>query len=156
MTLELTAWQQVDLVAAATITCVADTYARLAWAADYGTLEEYAALLHPDVVWEMPALPATGLPAQVRSGRDEVLAGASERRASGIQGPGSATWHVLTNVAVTPVADSAGTEATATAYWHFITGVNDKPRLLSTGVYRDRFVRAEAGWVLAHRTIQRG
>lgn len=144
-----TARQTADVV-----TLVTNAYARLAQAADLGTLEEYTALLHPDVVWEMPAMPATGLPAQVRTGRDEVLAGAVQRREQGIQGPGSHTWHVLANVAVTP--DPDGGVATARAYWFFWRDVDARATLVSTGVYTDRFVDSPDGWLLRHRVISQG
>ncbi|WP_300681349.1 nuclear transport factor 2 family protein [Nocardioides sp.] len=141
--------------AASVITQIQNLYARLAQAADYGTLEEYGALLHTDLIWEMPHSPGAAIAQQVRRGREDVLAGARERRTAGIQGPGTATWHVLTNIAVTPGADGAG-EAYGVAYWHFYSDVDTTPVLRSTGVYRDRFVHTTDGWVLAHRQIGRG
>ncbi|MGW0176762.1 nuclear transport factor 2 family protein [Rhodococcus sp. NPDC003322] len=140
-----------DIEQAAQITLVASLYARLAQAADFGTLEEYGALLAEDVVWEYPGVEANNLPAQVRRGRGDALTGARERRESGLQGPGTGTLHVVTNISVTPNAD--GESATSMAYWHFVTGLPGTPAIRSSGVYRDRFVRTPQGWVLAHRRI---
>jgi len=141
-----------DVEQASQIALVRNLYGLLTHAIDYGTLEEYGDLLAEDVVWELPEQPETGLPAQVRRGRDDALRGAAERREAGIQGPGTATWHVVTNIGVTPGVG----EANAMAYWHFYRGVDSTPELKLTGVYRDRFVRAQGGWVLAHRRISSG
>jgi 3-phenylpropionate/cinnamic acid dioxygenase small subunit len=135
------------------IALIANLYARLAQAADYGTLDEYSRLLAPDVTWQMPEQPEFELPTQLRRGRDDALRGAAERRASGLQGPGSATWHVVTNVAVTIENNS---EASGIAYWHFYGGVDGKPDVRATGLYRDRFVLSDEGWLLAERSITRG
>lgn len=141
-----------DIERAAQITLVTDLYSRLAQAADFGTLEEYGALLAEDVVWEYPGVGDVGLEAQVRCGKADALAGAVERRESGLQGPGTGTLHVVTNIAVTP----GDGEATSTAYWHFVTGVGAATVIHASGVYRDRFVRTASGWVLAHRRISQG
>lgn len=137
-----------DLDRAARITLVTDTISRLAQAADFGTLDEYGALLTDDIVWELPG-GASGLAAQVRRGREDALAGARERRHAGIQGPGTGTMHVITNVSVDPGAD----DATSMAYWHFVVGVGAAPTIRSSGVYRDRFVRSAGVWQLAHRRV---
>ncbi|GAA1844271.1 hypothetical protein GCM10009836_24610 [Pseudonocardia ailaonensis] len=129
---------------------VADLLARIAQAADLDTLEEYGELLAEDIVWVMPENPATGLPAQRREGRADVLAGARERRASGLQGPGSGARHLVSTIVVTP----SGDQARARSYFQFVGGGSGTPVLLSTGVYEDRFVRSEGGgWLLAERRI---
>ncbi|MEU5696841.1 nuclear transport factor 2 family protein [Actinosynnema sp. NPDC020468] len=77
---------------------VADVVARLAHTADDGTVEEYLALVAPDAEWVMPD---RGLvPAQVRRGHGELAEGVRARRADGVQGPGSATRHVVTGTSV--------------------------------------------------------
>ncbi|MGN5235952.1 nuclear transport factor 2 family protein [Rhodococcus sp. SJ-3] len=134
---------------AARITVVTNAISCLAQAADFGTLEEYGSLLSADIVWEFPGGGGSGLVAQVRRGREDALAGARERRADGVQGPGTGTMHVITNVSVDP----AGDDATSMAYWHFVTGVGGTPVIRSSGVYRDRFVRTASGWQLTHRRI---
>jgi len=131
------------------ITLITDVISRLAQAADFGTLEEYGALLSDDVVWEYPGAAAIAVPAQVRRGRTDVMTGARERRDIGVQGPGTGTLHVVTNVSVLP----DGREAQSMAYWRFYAGVGEAPVLRSMGVYRDRFVRENQDWLLAHRRI---
>jgi ketosteroid isomerase-like protein len=136
---------------AAAITEVSNLYARLAQAADYGTLEEYSQLLADDVVWDLEELPGGLLPTQIRRGRAEVLEGAEERRVDAIQGPGTETWHVIDNISVVP--DETG--ADGMAYFFTYADVNGTPSIRSAGVYRDRFVRTENGWVLAYRRARR-
>lgn len=131
---------------------VAEVLKRVARAADVGSLEEYAALLTADMVWEMPANPATGLPAQTRRGRDDVMAGVVERRSSGGQGPGSATRHVVDTVSV----DSGGDGATALSSWQFYADTSSSPRLVSMGTYRDELRRADGSWQLSVRRISLG
>ncbi|HET8993625.1 MAG TPA: nuclear transport factor 2 family protein [Rhodococcus sp. (in: high G+C Gram-positive bacteria)] len=141
-----------DLERAARITLVTNAISCLAQAADFGTLEEYGALLAEDLVWEFPGGTGSGLAAQVRRGREDALAGARERRESGVQGPGTGTMHVITNASVVP----GDGEATSMAYWHFVTGVGGTPAVRSSGIYRDRFVHTADGWQLAHRRISVG
>lgn len=134
-------------------TLISNVISRLAHAADFGTLEEYGALMADDVVWEYPGGSAVDLEPQVRRGIGDVLTGARERRESGIQGPGTETRHVVTNVAVEP----GDGQARSMAYWHYFGNTKGTPTLLATGIYRDRFVLMSTGdWVLAHRRITVG
>jgi ketosteroid isomerase-like protein len=145
--------EKAAVLRSAEIVLVTETIARLTHAADHGTLEEYGELLDPDVVWEMSGNPATGLAPQVRRGREEVLAGAVQRRADGIQGPGTASRHVVTNTAV----DQRGDVASAVSYWRFYRQTLGTPRLASAGVYHDTFLRSrDGGWRLARRRILLG
>ena len=121
----------------------------LAINADIGEVDEYAALFTEDAVWEMPANPAMGLEATVKKGRDEIAAGARERRESGLQGPGSGTWHSIT----TQQISINGDEATGRLYYQFLGKPDGSPAVLTLGRYADRYVRTPAGWRLAHRTI---
>jgi 3-phenylpropionate/cinnamic acid dioxygenase small subunit len=142
-----------DLRRAADVALVVDTVARIAQASDHGTLEEYAELLDRDMVWEMPANPATGIAAQVRRGRDDMVAGSADRRAAGGQGPGSATRHVVSNTSVDPRGDTAS----AVSYWRFYVDTTSAPRVASMGVWRDEFVRgADGHWRLARRRVEVG
>ncbi|MGY1814511.1 nuclear transport factor 2 family protein [Blastococcus sp. SYSU D00820] len=138
-----------ELLRVADMVLVADVLARLTHAADSGTLEEYGELLTEDAVWEMPENGSTRLPAQVRRGRADLLAGAAQRRAAGLQGPGTASRHVIGNVSVVPDGDTAR----STAYWRFYTGTTGTPRLVAAGTYRDLHRREGAVWRLAHRRI---
>lgn len=134
---------------AADIVLINNLYAQLAQAADHGTLDEYRSLWTEDGVWEAPPQDPVGLPAQKRVGIDDVIAGAAERREAGMQGPGTNTWHVVSNVHVSPEAD----QADATAYYFYYVDTISGPRLLITGRYHDRFTRTADGWLLAHRRI---
>jgi 3-phenylpropionate/cinnamic acid dioxygenase small subunit len=125
---------------------------RVAHASDAGSLEEYAALLTPDMVWAMPHNPVTGLAAQTRRGREDVMSGVVERRATGSQGPGSGTRHVVDTVQVEAERGSA----VALSSWQFYVGTAGSPRLVSMGSYRDELRRVDGSWRLAARRITLG
>lgn len=118
--------------------------ARLAMLADDGDLGEYAGLFADDALWEMPG--------NSIQGRDNLLAGAIERRSAGTVGPGSDTRHVITTQAVAVDGD----EAISDAYWQFWVNTATEPSIALFGTYRDRLVRTDGGWKLAHRTISYG
>jgi 3-phenylpropionate/cinnamic acid dioxygenase small subunit len=127
--------------------------AALALLADSGTVEEYVALFADDARWEMPANPANGVAASARVGRAEIAAGVRDRRAAGVQGPGSNTRHVITTVHVEVTgADTAA----AQAYFLYFSNTADGPTVTSIGRYADSFVRTAAGWKLAKRRIVLG
>jgi 3-phenylpropionate/cinnamic acid dioxygenase small subunit len=126
--------------------------AALAINADIGEIDDYTALFTEDAVWEMPANPAMGLEASVKTGRSDIAAGVRERRSSGVQGPGSGTWHSIT----TQQIEVSGDEASGRVYYQFLGKVDGKPSLLTLGRYADRYVRTADGWRLAHRTIHLG
>ncbi|WP_419924564.1 nuclear transport factor 2 family protein [Candidatus Poriferisocius sp.] len=123
---------------------IRNVVARLAMLADDGDLEEYAGLFAGDALWEMPGAAIQG--------RENLLDGAIERRAAGTVGPGSHTRHVITTQAVAVDGD----EAASDAYWQFWVDTATAPSIALFGTYRDRFVRTEDGWKLAHRTISYG
>ena len=118
--------------------------ARLAQLADGGELEEYVGLFADDALWEMPG--------SAVQGRENLLAGAVERRAAGTVGPGSNTRHVITTQAVAVDGD----EAVSDTYWQFWVNTATEPSVALFGTYRDRLVRTDGGWKLAHRTISYG
>jgi 3-phenylpropionate/cinnamic acid dioxygenase small subunit len=124
--------------------------ARVAQLADAGTVEEYLELFTEDAGWEMPANPAVGAPADRRAGRADIAAGVRARRAAGLQGPGTATRHVVTSTAVDVESGSA------VSYWMFFVETTTAPRLVSIGRYDDRLRRSDDRWLLAHRTITVG
>lgn len=127
--------------------------AQLAQMADTGDTDRYVELLAPDVVWAMPANPGLGLPASERHGRDEIATGQRERVASGVQGEGSDTMHVLTTTSVVVHSDDA---ATAHSYFMFVMATTTTPTIQNVGRYRDEFRRTPEGWKLARRAIQFG
>jgi len=165
---------------AADATAISQVVARLAFLADHGTIDEYLALMDPQVEWHMPANPTLGLRAEDRSGHDDVRAGVEARRAAGVQGPGSATKHLITNTTVLlgagagrSVGDDAGdvgrghgdggdadpnipAEATADSYWHFYRTTTTTPEVVAMGRYHDHFRQTEDGrWLLRARHIIR-
>jgi 3-phenylpropionate/cinnamic acid dioxygenase small subunit len=127
--------------------------ARIAQLADTGDLDEYVTLFTPDAVWAMPDNPSIGLPASEKRGIAEIRAGAEERRAGGVQGPGTNTRHVLTTTAVFLERDD---RATARSYFQFYGDTTSQPVLRNMGQYDDVLVWGERGWQLAHRTITFG
>jgi 3-phenylpropionate/cinnamic acid dioxygenase small subunit len=127
--------------------------ARIAQLADTGDLDEYLTLFTEDAVWGMPDNPSVGMLANERRGHAEIRAGAEERRASGLQGPGTNTRHVLTTIAVNLESE---TRATVRSYFMFFASTTTEPVLRTMGQYDDVLVRGEKGWRLAHRTITPG
>jgi len=127
--------------------------ARIAQLADTGDLDEYVTLFTEDAVWAMPDNPSLGMPASEKRGIAEIRTGAEERRAGGVQGPGTATRHVLTTTAIFVESDD---RATARSYFMFYGDTASQPVLRNMGQYDDVLVRRERGWQLAHRTITFG
>ena len=83
-------------------------------------------------------------------GRTEVRDGAEQRRAVGMQGPGTHTLHLISTIAVEFDVDAPDV-ARATAYWTYYTGTNTTPTLNSMGKYDNILRRTDDGWRLAHR-----
>ena len=127
--------------------------AALAQLADRGTVEEYLDLFAPDAVWVVPAIPQTGVAATELRGVDAIGAGVRERRAAGVQGPGTDTAHVVTTTVVRFEGDDT---AVATSTWLFLTGTATTPRLQGVGRYTDTLGRTDAGWRLCRREIALG
>jgi 3-phenylpropionate/cinnamic acid dioxygenase small subunit len=127
--------------------------ARIAQLADTGDLEEYLTLFTEDAVWGMPDNPAVGMTANEKKGHAEILAGAQERRASGLQGPGTESRHVLTTIAIDVESDD---RATARSYFMFFGSTSTPPTLRTMGQYDDVLVKGERGWQLARRRITVG
>jgi 3-phenylpropionate/cinnamic acid dioxygenase small subunit len=86
-------------------------------------------------------------------GRDDIRAGAEERRAGGVTGPGSNTRHVITTVAVTV---EGADRATADCYFLFYQHTTTNPTLFNMGWYHDVFVRQGDRWRLQRRDITMG
>jgi 3-phenylpropionate/cinnamic acid dioxygenase small subunit len=130
--------------------------ALLAQHADIGTVEDYVALFTPDAEWVMPAIPQSGLAASTRRGRAEIEAGVRERRASGVQGPGTHTAHVVTSTIVQFVGAAPPDRAIAESIWLFVLDTGSNPRVTGFGRYRDTVARTADGWRLARREITLG
>jgi uncharacterized protein (TIGR02246 family) len=124
---------------------VRNVIARIALLADQGDLDEYLDQFTEDAVWDLPGGP--------RRGRADIRAGADERRAGGVTGPGSATRHVITTVSV-QVDGPDG--ATADSYFLFFQHTTTAPTLFNMGHYHDTFARQGDRWRLARRAITLG
>lgn len=132
---------------------IQDMLARIAQLADDGTVEEYLEHFTADAIWESQPNPVTGMAAQMRQGIALIEEGVRERRAGGVQGPGTSSRHVITTVAVS--LDSE-TEASSTAYWLFFRDTTTEPRLAGVGRYDDTHRLEDGRWKLAHRRITAG
>jgi uncharacterized protein (TIGR02246 family) len=119
--------------------------ARLALLADQGDLDEYVDQFTEDSLW--------GFPGGARRGRDDIRAGAEERRAGGVSGPGSNTRHVIATVAVQLEGPES---ATADSYFLFYQHTTTVPTLFNMGHYHDTFARQGEVWRLARRDITLG
>jgi ketosteroid isomerase-like protein len=126
--------------------------ARMAHVADCGSVDAYAECFTDDGVWEMPGNPLVGLPADQRSGRDDIAAGVVARRAAGVQGPGTHTMHMLTTTAVTVDGD----EAEADSCYLFYGDAAATPALRGIGRYHDVLRRTPDGWKVVRRTVITG
>ncbi|GAB2862119.1 hypothetical protein GCM10022221_72440 [Actinocorallia aurea] len=125
---------------------IRNVVARAAQYADTGDLDDYAALFTEDARWAMPGFPE-------KNGRAAIRAAGEARRAEGQTGPGSASRHLVSTVAVALDGD----RAVADSYWQFfVETASEAPRLFSMGAYRDSFVRTGQGWRIAERAITSG
>ena len=118
--------------------------ARIAHLADTGDINDYVNCFTVDARWDMPGAP--------RRGRADIRCGSKARRAAGQAGPGSATRHVVSTIAV----DVDGDRARATSYFQFFGQTDTAPRVLLVGQYDDNFVRTSDGWCVDHRRITLG
>jgi 3-phenylpropionate/cinnamic acid dioxygenase small subunit len=120
--------------------------------ADGGDIDEYVACYAEDAVWEMPANPAVGLTAATLDGAAAIRAGAVDRRAAGVQGPGTHTRH---HVGTTSV-DVRDDQATAQSYFVFYADTTGAMRPQTMGEYFDAFTCGPSGWRLRYRRIVLG
>ena len=124
---------------------IRNVIARIALLADQGDLDEYVDQFTEDSLWAFPDGP--------RRGRADIRAGAEERRAGGVTGPGSAPRHVIATVSVQLEGEDA---ATADSYWLFYQHTATSPTLFNMGLYHDTFARQGDVWRLARRDITLG
>ncbi|WP_193597062.1 nuclear transport factor 2 family protein [Microbacterium sp. YJN-G] len=130
---------------------IVDLLARIAQLADAGDPGDYVACFTEDAVWDLTD--ATDLPLETQrlTGRAALLQGVRERRAAGVQGPGSHTRHDISAT----VIDLAGDAASARTYFRYYRDTGTAPTLVAMGVYDDELVRTASGWRLASRRISR-
>jgi ketosteroid isomerase-like protein len=127
--------------------------ARVQHMVDMGELEEYLELFTEDAVWVQPGDAARGRAPDERRGRADIRAGVVERRAAGIQGPGTDTRHLNNTMSVQlETADTAIT----TSYFQYYTNTSTKPTLGVVGWYRHTVRRTPDGWKVARRELHFG
>lgn len=133
---------------------IRDALARLAALADAGPVDDYISCFTPDASWQLTAAPGNVLSSMTLTGAAEIRQSVVDRRASGVQGPGSHTAH---HVASTYIDfDESGTAATAHSLFSFYTQLDSQPRLAGFGRYTDSFLWSGGRWLLARRSIQQG
>jgi ketosteroid isomerase-like protein len=121
---------------------IRNVIASIAMLADDGDLNEYAQFWTEDAHWEMiPSAPIKGRAAIVDAGR--------QRRADGIAGPGTHTYHAIQTTMVKVTGDTA----TARSYLVFYKNADKAPEAALLKVYKDEFRRTPQGWKLAVRMI---
>jgi len=125
--------------------------ARLAFASDEGSLDEYQALFTEDaeLFVDDPRIAVPG--AEAVRGSAQIRATAQTRRQANTSGPGSNTRHVVSTIS----AEIDGDNATSTASWLLFRDTNGIPSLVGVGQYRDRLRRDANGWRIASRVITR-
>src|SRR5204863_211776 len=82
--------------------------------------------------------PSRTSPPDERRGKAAIRAGVEERRAAGIQGPGTNTRHLNTTMAVD---HDGGDTAVVTSYFQYFTDTATQPTLRVMGCYRHTVVR---------------
>ena len=117
---------------------------KIAQSSDDGELEEYIEYFTEDARWGGSGFPE-------RSGRADIMAGARERRANGVAGPGANSRHVLS----TTVVEVDGDTARSRSVFLFYSNTQAVPALDLMGIWEDELRRTPAGWRLARRTIVR-
>lgn len=125
--------------------------ARVAQLADDGDPADYIGCFTADAIWDLENATDLPLDSQRIQGHEALLRGVHERRASGVQGPGSHTRHDVSTI----VIQVSGDEATARTYFRYYRDADSIPTLIAIGCYQDRFVRTTLGWRLHHRRIGR-
>jgi uncharacterized protein (TIGR02246 family) len=125
---------------------IRDMVARVAHLTDTAEeLDEYMALYTEDATWgpQPGAFDST-------TGHAAIEAGVRERRAAGIQGPGTNTQHVVNT---TSVRFDGPDTAKVRAYWQYYGDVATAPKLLRVGTYDLVVVRTADGWKFHERRI---
>jgi len=114
---------------------------------DSRDVESFIGLFTDDAVWEYYGSGGTKL--LFRFNRQELRA-AVTKRLEGLKTRGIQSRHYQTNTLLTPVA--AG-KVEATTIFNITWQVPDeRPALVTTGIFRDVVVKTAAGWRFARRT----
>jgi hypothetical protein len=121
-----------------------------------GDAEGWAGLFTTDGTFDIPAIEQFGAPPLSVVGHRAL----TEYIGSVIEGvfdeqmglpKGSRKRYLVSNVLLEPDGDGARGSAYLVM---LLVGQPDGPRLLGTGVYRDRFVKTREGWRIAERVLE--
>jgi uncharacterized protein (TIGR02246 family) len=123
---------------------------RVAQMSDTGDLDEYQSIYTPDAVWGEWQGSNAGQGQPTARGIEQIVAGVVDRRAAGIQGPGSDTQHVVNTITVR--FDGPDT-AKVRAYWQYYGTVATQPKLLRVGTYDLVVKRTDDGWRFHERML---
>ena len=124
---------------------IRNVLAEALWLADNAGIDEldpYLACFTEDAEWEMFG--------DVRRGHAEILAGAKDRRTTGMMGPGSTVMHFLS---CTVVGFESDTSASVKSYIQAYRKVPNNPELFLMGRYNDSFSKVDGSWKLAKRVV---
>jgi SnoaL-like domain len=108
---------------------------------DTAPVGDYGRVYADDAVWETASERQVGI--------EQIVAAAAARRADGATGPGTASRHIVTPMAVRVDRD----DATVSSYFLFIRSTSSGPGIAVAGVYEDRLRRIDGAWKIQHRTI---
>jgi len=112
-------------------------------------LERYIALFTKDCVLEM--FPAGAATPTVRAANRTELSAVAAQRFAMLRDKGIQSRHYQTNTLLTL---HAGGQVAGTTMLNLMWQVaGEKPYTVTTGIYRDLFVKTEGGWKLAKRTL---
>ena len=128
---------------------ILDLISAYSYAWDGKDIEGYLALYAKDCIWE--AYPSGASAPTVRTtGRDELRAVAAQRLAA-LQQAGIQSRHYQTNTLLAVGADGQIEGTTMLNLMWQVPG--GKPYTVTTGIYRDLFVKVDGGWKIARRTL---
>jgi SnoaL-like domain len=111
-------------------------------------IDRYLEMVTDNAQFSYEPVPSIGWPGATYSGREAIRKGVVQRRADGIQGPGTKTLHIVSDVTV----DFDGEDsARVYAAWHY-WGIDEAgPKCLSMGQYENMVTRESGHWRIARR-----
>jgi 3-phenylpropionate/cinnamic acid dioxygenase small subunit len=128
---------------------IRDLISAYSYTYDGKDIEDYLALFTKDCVWE--AYPSGASTPMVKAANREELRAVTTQRLAMLQQKGIQSRHYQTNTLLVARADGQVEGKTLLNLVWQMPG--EKPYTVTTGVYRDLFVKTEGGWKFAKRTF---